>query len=591
MATVSDAASSTDHTVSGLLAEAVHTRPDAIALVSHDEHVSLQELVARAHRVAGTLARAGCSTDTVIATYLGRSIDLVVLVLGIVEAGAAFVALDPAYPSERVRVIATEAKPALIIARTVDIDWAPCPVWTVAQAADGPLTPERTVRAGLEAALAIVYTSGSTGTPKGVIITHRVVLNRLLWTWRCLDLSSRDVALLHRSTTLVSFATELLAPLLVGARLIVASDADASDPRRFWALLVTHRVTQLRETPAASRPLLEFGEATRPSSALCTLFIAGEPARGELFARWRGIVPGLRVLTGYGLTECSVAAWHDASDAGLADETVPVGVHADRVDIYLLDDGLSRVAAGMVGEIYLAGESTARGYLHAPRPNAERFVANPFAAVAGTVMFRTGDLGVFDERDRLFFEGRRDSQTKVRGFRVEIGDVEAALQRCAGVCVAAVVARPTRAGDTVLVAYLQLADGSRSAQPIVHELRGRLPGHMLPSEFVVVERMPLSPSGKVDRQRLGGSAAAAAPPPAPSLTDTEAHLSGMFTEMLEVETVDPDCDFLDAGGHSLAAMRIVSRLQDHFGLRIAASDLLEGMTLRELAARIDRETA
>ncbi|HEX2191455.1 MAG TPA: amino acid adenylation domain-containing protein, partial [Longimicrobiaceae bacterium] len=545
--------------VHGAFAAQAARTPDAPAVAAGGRTLTYAELERASNRLARYLRGRGVGPETPVGVCMERSPELAAALLGVLKAGALYLPLDPAYPAERLAWMLADSGAPLLLTDAASADRVP---------ASGParvvLDAELSAAAGESAdppappavepdAAYVIYTSGSTGTPKGVVVPHRALVEFL-------D-SMRARPGLHAGDTLLAVTTlsfdiaglELFGPLTSGARVVLADRDTASDGALLADALAASGATVMQATPATWRMLLDAGWAGAPRlRALC----GGEALPRELADRLLPRVGELWNL--YGPTETTV--WSTVQRVEPGEGPVPIGLPIARTTAHVLDAWGGQAAPGVPGELWIGGEGVARGYHGRPELTAERFVPDPFSADPGARLYRTGDRVRVRADGALEFLGRLDAQVKLRGHRVEPGEVEAALARHPGVREAAVVARDDAPGEKRLVAYLVPAEG---AELPAGELRAwlgeRLPAYMVPSAWVVMERFPLTPSGKTDRRALPAPDAAAPAVYAPPRDATEALLCSVWAEVLGVERVGVHDDFFDLGGHSLLATRVVSR--------------------------------
>ncbi|MFC5753957.1 amino acid adenylation domain-containing protein, partial [Actinomadura rugatobispora] len=560
-------------------AQAART-PDAVAVVHDGAELTFAELNGRANRLARDLIGRGVGPEDFVALALPRDAGLVVAALAVLKAGGAYLPVDPAYPADRVAFMLDDASPACVITTAEAAGRLPdgAPRLLLDETAldrypAGDVTDAerlRPLRPG-NAAYAI-YTSGSTGRPKGVVVSHASAVG--FCAWAKADFGPERLARVLFSTSMNFDVSvfEWLAPLAAGGRIEVVRDLLEVAERGGW------EGTLVSGVPSAMAALLETG----PALSAGDVVLAGEALPARLVQDLRAAVPGARVSNIYGPTEATVyaTAWHDdGNTAGHA----PIGRPLANTRAYVLDAALRPVAAGVPGELYLAGGGLARGYLRRPGPSAERFVACPFGA-PGERMYRTGDLVRWDDAGRIEYLGRADDQVKVRGFRIEPGEIEAVLDAHPGVVRSAVVARRDAAGDTVLVGY---AVGAATGAELRAHVAARLPEYMVPAAVVVLEAMPLNPNGKLDRAALPAPDFAASAAPAGSRGPRDAReeaLCGIFAEVLGVERVGVDDGFFALGGDSLKATRVVSRARAALGADLTVRALFEHPTVAALAA-------
>ncbi|MGW6504520.1 amino acid adenylation domain-containing protein [Nonomuraea angiospora] len=518
-------------TLAELFERQVERTPEAPAVVCGGVTLSYAEVNAWANRLARHL---GAGPEQVVAICLPLSVELVVAVWAVIKTGAAFVPVDPGYPRERVEFMVRD-----------------CGACAVVTSADAPQASSVNlgVRVDERVAAYVMYTSGSTGRPKGVVVEQRAIVNYLMWCrWRYAGL--RGEVLLHSSPGADLTVTSLLGPLVSGGCVRIGDGSCA---------LVKVTPSHLEAGVLEGR---EVGE----------LIVGGEALLGERLSAWRRVP----VVNEYGPTEATVGCAAFVLDAGCGDWAgpVPIGRPIWNTRLYVLDGELRMVPPGVVGELYVAGAGLARGYLGQAGLTGERFVACPFDASGGR-MYRTGDLVRWRADGELEFVGRVDDQVKVRGFRVELGEVEAALASLPGVVQAAVAVREQR-----LVGYVVGARGDVSV------LRVLLPEHMVPSVLVELEALPLSPSGKVDRAALPAPDFSVLVGDRPARTPYEEVLCRLFAEVLDLERVGIDDSFFDLGGHSLLATRLISRIHTVLGIELSIRSLFESPTVAGLAAAL-----
>ncbi|WP_262706415.1 MULTISPECIES: non-ribosomal peptide synthetase, partial [Streptomyces] len=534
----------------GLFEGWVRRDRDAVAVVCEGCEVSYGEVNERANRLARVLVGLGVGPESRVGLVVPRSVELVVALLAVVKAGGAYVPIDPRYPVSRIAFMLDDARPEVVLATAETAG-------RVRQCESGRLLvldDEHTQQLLAQASATdlrdvdrigpfdgrhpayVIYTSGSTGVPKGVVVSRAAVEGFLVAVGQRVPLGGADRLL---AVTTVSFdiaGLEVFLPLVCGAGVVVASDAEVGDPVVLAGLVERWRVSVMQATPT----LWQAIASQTPAMVEGLRVLAGGEALPAPLAR-RLVELGSRVVNLYGPTECTI--WSATATLDPADRGVPpLGRPLSNTSLYVLDGGLGWVPPGVVGELYVAGAGLARGYAGRAGLTAERFVACPFTRPGGR-MYRTGDLARWRADGRLEFVGRVDDQVKVRGFRIELGEVEAALASHPQVARAAVTVREDRPGDRRLIGYAVPVAGSR---PVVAELRefvrGVLPEHMVPSAVVVLERLPLTANGKLDRKALPAPDYTPATGRAPA-TPTEESLCGLFAQVLGLADVPADADF------------------------------------------------
>ncbi|WHX16504.1 non-ribosomal peptide synthase/polyketide synthase [Streptomyces malaysiensis subsp. malaysiensis] len=551
-----------------LFGEQVARTPDAVAVVAGDRGLSYRELDAWSNRVARWLVGRGVGAESFVGVVLPRSVELVVVLLGVVKAGGAYVPVDPEYPAERKAHILTDARPVLVIDDVAAL--AAADVYS-----DEPVEEVRE----LSHPAYVIYTSGSTGRPKGVVVEHRSV-GAYLERAREVYPDASGTALLHSSVAFDLTVTALYTPLVSGGRVVLA-DLDER-------AVGVGRPSFMKVTPSHLGLLEALPEEVSPSGTLIT---GGEALVGEALASWRAAHPDVTVVNAYGPTEATVNCADFRIEPGqeLTSGAVPIGRPFWNTRAYVLDARLRPVPPGVAGELYVAGVVLARGYWRRADLTAERFTADPYGPV-GARMYRTGDLARWNADGQLVYVGRVDDQVKVRGFRIELGEIQAVLASHSEVAQAAVVVREDRAGDQRLVAYV-VADSDVSDAALREHTAGLLPDYMVPSAFVTLSALPLTPNGKLDRRALP------APDYGPEGTEGRAPrspreeiLCGLFAEVLGLESVTIDDDFFRLGGHSLLATKLVSRIRSVMGAELPIRQLFETPTVAGIATTLATDT-
>ncbi|MER5299619.1 amino acid adenylation domain-containing protein [Streptomyces lasiicapitis] len=572
--------------------------PDDVALVDAEHSWTYGQLESASAVVAARLRELGVGPDSVVGLCLPRGTLMAAAMLGVLRAGGAWLALDPSYPAERLRLMTDEAGCAVVVrgaAQRETLDGV-LPAGTPVLEADGLDLTADVDRSGLDAAseddLAyLVFTSGSTGRPKGVGVTHGQLAAHLAQASGTFELTARDRVLVFGSFSFDVSTEQLFAPLTLGGAAVIRPDGLLSS-EELIAFLAGNQVTVFNPPTGLWRQMattLADGTAVPAELDIRLTIVGGDAMPADETGIWRRTVGG-RVLNAYGPTETVITATvHDVTADGTAQAgTVPLGRPLPGRTVFVLDGALRPVAAGGVGELYLGGAGVARGYVGRGGLTAERFVPDPFSPVPGARLYRTGDLVRFDATGVLEFCGRVDEQVKIRGFRVELGEIEAVIRGAVGVADAAVAAVvPPGSGEPRLVAYVVARAGAVCEPEAVRTWVGEhLPAHMVPAAIVVLDELPLSANGKVDRRAL----------PAPSWegadegfvaprTEVERRLAEVWCQVLGLERVGVHDDYLALGGDSILSIQVVAKAR-RLGIRITPGQMFEHPTIAHLAQHV-----
>ncbi|MEV0031787.1 amino acid adenylation domain-containing protein [Nocardia sp. NPDC050793] len=583
--------------------------PYATAVVFEGERLNYARFAVRVHRVARALHARGVGPGSLVALAIRRSTELVVAMYAVLEAGAGYVPLDPDQPAERVDHVLETARPAMVL--TTSRDDFRSERTTVLDLNDlesnafgaKPITDRERVRPIRPGDIAyVIFTSGSTGRPKGVAVSHAAIVNRLAWMQHEYPLDVDDVVLQKTPATFDVSVWEFFWPLQVGARLVVAKPDGHRDPMYLAQVIAEQGVTTAHFVPSMLSVFVSTlgdenrGGAHASTTSLRQVFASGEALPAPTAQRLRELT-GARVHNLYGPTEAAVdVTYHEVIDAD--EVSVPIGRPVWNTQVYVLDARLGPVAPGVAGELYLAGDQLALGYLGRSDLTSDRFVANPYGA-AGSRMYRTGDLVKWLPASRtdsmrggpatgeLEYLGRTDFQVKLRGLRIELGEIEAALLAQPGVAQSVVVVRSDQhAGDQLVGYVVAEPDTVIDTRDLTAALGASLPGYMVPAALVVLDAFPVNASGKLDRKALpapvfAGAAAYRAP-----VTPIELAVAEVFSELLGAKTVGLDDDFFALGGNSLLATRAVARVNEALDTGISVRELFEASTVAALAARV-----
>ncbi|HZR54685.1 MAG TPA: amino acid adenylation domain-containing protein, partial [Streptosporangiaceae bacterium] len=607
-------------TLPDLFSAQAATTPDAPAVTCGDSTLSYAELDQRANRLARHLVSLGAGPERLVAIAMERTPAMITAILGILKAGAAYLPVDPEYPAERIAYILADARPVLLVCdqatagripgddipRIVVDDQARAAA-VAACAATGLLDEDRAVPLRPAHPAYVIYTSGSTGRPKGVVVQHRNVARLVAMTSGWVDAGPGDAWTLFHSYAFDFSVWEMWGALATGGRLVIVPYLVSRSAAEFRELLATERITVLSQTPSAFYQLMDLW---RDGAGLAVRYVifGGEALDCARTARWARALPGAPSLVNmYGITETTVHVTGHVVDSAEPGAASIIGTPIPDLRAFVLDDALGLVPPGVGGELYVAGAGLARGYLGRPGLTAERFVACPFG-VAGERMYRTGDLARWivpagvrgdgsprlaagvrgdgsprSKTGHLEYLGRADDQVKVRGFRIELGEIEAVLAAQPGVAQAAVTVREDQPGDRRLAGYVVPAPGAALDPVGLRDALGRvLPGYMVPTAVVLLDRLPLTANGKLDRRALPAPDYAAGGGRAPA-TPRERALCEVFAQVLGLDQVGVADSFFDLGGHSLLATRLVSRVRAVLGVEIPVRAVFEYPSPESLA--------
>jgi amino acid adenylation domain-containing protein/non-ribosomal peptide synthase protein (TIGR01720 family) len=572
-------------TLPAMFAAQVARTPDNAALVFADHVLTYAELDAAANRMARRLIEHGAAPGGVVALAVPRSLELLVAMYAVHKAGAAYLPIDPDYPADRIEFMLADAAPALLITTgetgaalpdtgtpRLEIDaesvaaFSPAPVTDADRAA--PLTPDHPAY--------VIYTSGSTGRPKGVVVPHKGIVNRLRWMQHAYRLDESDRVLQKTPSGFDVSVWEFFWALQVGATLVIAKPEGHKDPAYLAELIGRARITTLHFVPSMLHAFLEALPADAGLSCLRKVICSGEALPAELADRALSAL-GAELHNLYGPTEASVDVTYWPCLPGAP--TVPIGRPVWNTRMYVLDGGLRAAPVGVAGELYIAGDQLALGYLNRPELTAQRFVADPYGA-PGDRMYRTGDIARWRTDGALEYLGRADDQVKIRGQRIELGEIENVLADHAEVRAVAVVAREDTPGTKRLVAYVV---GSDDTDALREFAAATLPEHMVPSAFVAMAELPVTPNGKLDRKALPAPDFGARAGGRVAETPAEKLLAGLFAEVLGLAEIGADDSFFALGGDSIMSIQLVSRAKQA-GVRITPREVFERRTVADLAA-------
>jgi nonribosomal peptide synthetase DhbF len=591
-----------DATLVSLFEARVEQSCDFVAAIFRAQRLNYRELNESSNRLAHLLIERGAGPELVIGIALERSIDLVVALLAALKTGAAYLPLDPGYPDQRLKFMLSDAEPTLLLttraaarrfmypdSKVLCLDEAHVQTALEHAPTHNPGNADRKSVLVPQNPAYMIYTSGSTGTPKGVVVSHRAIVNRLLWTRSVYELTPQDRILQKTSISFDVSVWEFFWPLLEGAAIVLAKPEGHKDPKYLADLIRAESVTVAHFVPSMLARFLD-----QPGVSECRtlrhVICSGEAMTPELQAKYYATMgPPLDNL--YGPTEAAVEVTRWPCPRNQAPGPVPIGKPIWNIQVYVLDEELNPVPIGVTGELYLAGTGLARGYWKRGGWTAERFVANPFG-IPGSRMYRTGDLGRWHPDGVLEYAGRTDQQVKIRGFRIELGEIEAVLRKLAEIKEAIVMAHCDASGEKVLIAYVIPAEGAPLLVSTLREyLQTVLPDYMVPASVYVLPHVPLAPNGKIDRHALPVPEVVTSSRQTqyvPPTTGTEIGVAEIWKTVLKVDKVGAADDFFELGGHSLNATQIVLRVNQRFGVEVELSEVFDHSTVQGLSKVIDQ---
>ncbi|MGA9527480.1 MAG: amino acid adenylation domain-containing protein [Terriglobales bacterium] len=557
--------------------------PNAAALIVGAEKLTYNELNARANRIARFLREQGVGPESLVGVCLDRSVDSVAGLLAILKSGGTYLPLDPKFPKERLAFMLADSEAPMVLTHSSQRERLPeTAVRAILLDQEckriSKFPPTNLRASGKADSLAyLIYTSGSTGKPKGVMIPRRALVNFLQSLAEMPGMAASDTLLAVTTTSFDISILEFLLPLICGARVVIATAEQASDAREIERLLEEHAVTVMQATPSRWRMLLENGWEGKKD---LRIFCGGEMLSADLA---RQLLPRCRELWNmYGPTETTI--WSSADRVISADQ-ISLGSPIANTQFHVLDENRNPVAVGTPGQLWIGGAGLARGYWKRPELTAEKFVSDVVGGDSAAPLYRTGDEVRWRIDGSLEFLGRLDQQVKLHGFRIELGEIESALSKIEGITQAAVILREDRPGETRLAAYYT-GHAGLSSTSLIEGLKTTLPDYMVPSVFVHLDKFPLTPNAKLDRNALprpkGERPVLAQDFIAPK-TDAEKRLATLWSELLQIEQIGVDDSFFDLGGNSLAAVRMVRHYESRFGLEIPPVKVFQYLTIARLA--------
>jgi amino acid adenylation domain-containing protein len=571
-------------------------KPNQIAIVFEEQQLTYAELNRKANQLAHYLRSGGVGPEILVGLYMERSVEMVIALLAILKAGGAYVPIDPAYPQERLAYMIDDARLPLLLTQQSLVENVSDHAALVIcfDSLNEIIAQEPTENPRLESTsdnLAyVIYTSGSTGRPKGAMLAHKGVLNCLFWMQNTYHLDQTDRFLFKTSLNFDPSVWEVFWPLSVGAAVVVARPEGNQDMRYLVKTVAEHTVTSLYLVPSLLRVFLDE-PGVEECRSLKRVICGGEALAVETMNRFSALLPA-ELHHSYGPTETTIASAEWTCERESRRRSVPIGRPLANTQIYILGASMRPVPFNVSGELYIGGDGVGRGYLNRSDLTAERFIPDPFSNERGARLYRTGDMVRYQPDGNIEFLGRVDYQVKIRGQRIELGEIEAVLREHAMVADAAVIVREDIPGEQRLVAYITTSQ--TATDQFKRELHGhvsqKLPTYMVPSDIVVLDAMPLTPGGKIDRRALpapeqmnqGGTGDDIRPQ-----TPVEEILIGIWSDLLAIAQVAVPSNFFSLGGHSLLATQLMSRVRDAFGVEVTLRQLFEGPTIAELAEKVE----
>ncbi|MFN6517006.1 MAG: non-ribosomal peptide synthetase [Nostoc sp. CreGUA01] len=585
-----------DITLHQLFEQQVELTPDSVALISESEEITYCQLNHRVNQLVHYLQKQGVTKETLVALCLERSLDMIVGILAILKAGGAYIPLDPNYPVERLNFILSDSQASLLISNqeileklSLFSDKIVCLDVHKDEIAQQSLENPINIYSSDNLAY-IIYTSGSTGMPKGVLGTHRGTVNGLHWLWKTYPFTEGEVCCQKTAISFVDSVWEIFAPLLGGIPTVIISNATVLDPQLFIETLAHHKVTRIVLVPSLLRLFFDnYSHIIKKLSQLKLWISSGEALSVKLVKTFQELIPFAKLINLYGSSEVSAnATYYDTSLLQEEANSVLIGRPIDNIQIYVLNRDLQPTPIGVVGELYIGGDGLARGYLHRPELTPEKFIDNPF--IPGKKLYKTGDLVRYLKDANLEYLGRDDEQIKIRGFRVELGEIASVIAQHPDVQESVVIASNDAEENQRLIAYI-VTNQQDIATQLLPELQQKLPNYMIPSAFVVVDELPLTPNGKVDKRALQNHIIIEQHTNKSFVNPrnfTELALAKLWENLLNKSPVGVIDNFFDLGGHSFLAVRLMAQIQDKFGHNLPLSTLFENPTIEKLATIVSQ---
>ena len=584
-----------DQTMQELFEKQTARQPDNIAILFGDKRLTYGELNNKANQLARVLRSKGVKANSIVGIMVERSPEMIIGIMGILKAGGAYLPIDPEYPPERICYMLTDSGTSILLTQEHLFHIAPFKGETIDLDHQGLYSgdPANLIPVNTPQDLAyVIYTSGSTGKPKGVEIEHHSLVNTLSWLQNQYPITEEDIILQKTSYTFDASVWEVLWWGMAGAKVCLLEPQGEKDPAKIIKAISENKVTVIQFVPSLLNILLEYMKEQvnqEHLSSLKMVFVGGEALQANLVERFHEICntkSNVKLINQYGPTEATIDASHFECLTEEKHASIPIGKPIDNINLYIMNGANKLQPIGIAGEICIAGEGLARGYVNRPELTAEKFVENPFSP--GEKMYRTGDLARWLPDGTIEYLGRMDHQVKIRGFRIELGEIEAELLKLPSIKETIIIAKEDSKGDKYLCAYF-IAEQALIVAELREHLAKAIPDYMLPSAFVQLDKMPLTSNGKIDRKalpepegRINTGTEYVAPRNA-----VEEKLAEIWQEVLGVEKVGIEDNFFELGGHSLKAITLVAKIHKEFGAEIALQEVFKAQTIKAMIKTIE----
>ncbi|WP_414572309.1 amino acid adenylation domain-containing protein [Nostoc sp. CCY 9925] len=589
-----------DQCIHQLFEQQVEHTPDAVAAVFQDQQITYQELNCRANQFAHHLQALGVKPEVLVGICVNRSLEMLVGLLAILKAGGAYLPLDPTYPQERLAFMLLDSQIQVLLTQQqlldklpihqaqtfcLDQDWQ-----TISQ--QFQVNPNSKVHPHNLAY--VIYTSGSTGKPKGTMIIHSGMVNYLSWCIKTYNVADGEGATVNSSIGFDATITSLFSPLLVGQKVVLLPEVEEIEALK-TALCSETKFSLVKITPAHLEILNQMLAGNKVKIQTKAFIIGGETLSAKCISFWEQYAPEIRLINEYGPTETVVGCCiYEVGEQDFGENNVPIGRAIANTELYILNNHLQPVPIGVIGELYIGGAGVSRGYLNCPDLTAKRFISHPFSERPGSRLYKTGDLARYLPDGNIEYMGRIDNQVKIRGFRIELEEIEAVLAQHSHVAQTTVITREDHRGDKILVAYIvPQQEGMVSSSELYQFLKEILPNYMIPSVYVQLDTLPLNTNGKVNRSVL----------PKADISniivtnefvlprnELELHLTQIWQNILNINTVGVKDNFFEMGGHSLLAVRLMAQIQQQFAANLPLATLLQNPTIEQIAEILRQKT-